>query len=140
MPDRPLRMMQDILLPRFRCGSPPQRNGRSAPASCPMVASARYDGISGHYESDLKKMVAIQGLRWPLECGRDRNIGDGRIDNHGVDTERRIRYPDPDAGLASAATELGGTVYVSAVANGSFTITHANSATAGRTFLYAVLG
>lgn len=42
---------------------------------------------------------------------------------------------------ANAATEVGnGTMYVSAVANGSFTITHANSATTGRTFLYAILG
>jgi len=42
---------------------------------------------------------------------------------------------------ANAATELGnGTMYVSAVANGSFTITHANAATTGRTFLYALLG
>lgn len=42
---------------------------------------------------------------------------------------------------ANAAAEVGnGTMYVSAVANGSFTITHANSATAGRTFLYALLG
>lgn len=42
---------------------------------------------------------------------------------------------------ANAATEVGnGTMYVSAVANKSFTITHANSATTGRTFLYALLG
>ena len=42
---------------------------------------------------------------------------------------------------ANAATEVGnGTMYVSVVANGSFTITHANAATTGRTFLYAILG
>lgn len=42
---------------------------------------------------------------------------------------------------ANAAAEVGnGTMYVSAVANGSFTITHANSATTGRTFLWATLG
>jgi hypothetical protein len=42
---------------------------------------------------------------------------------------------------ANAAIEVGnGTMYVSAVANGSFTITHANSGMAGRTFLYAILG
>lgn len=42
---------------------------------------------------------------------------------------------------ANAAAEIGnGTMYVSAVANGSFTITHANAATTGRTFLYAILG
>lgn len=42
---------------------------------------------------------------------------------------------------AVAATEQGnGTVYVSATANGSFTVTHANNATAGRTFRYIVMG
>lgn len=42
---------------------------------------------------------------------------------------------------ANAATELGnGTMYLSAVTNGSFTFTHANSATTGRTFKYAILG
>jgi len=42
---------------------------------------------------------------------------------------------------ANAAAEVGnGTMYVSSVANGSFTITHANSATAGRTFLYVLQG
>jgi len=42
---------------------------------------------------------------------------------------------------ANAATEVGnGTLYVSAVGNGSFTITHANSATTGRTFYYAFIG
>ena len=42
---------------------------------------------------------------------------------------------------ANAAAEIGnGTMYISAVANKSFTITHANSATTGRTFLYAIVG
>lgn len=42
---------------------------------------------------------------------------------------------------ANAATEVGnGTMYISARANGSFTITHANSATANRTFAYAFDG
>lgn len=42
---------------------------------------------------------------------------------------------------ANAATEVGnGTLYVSAVTNGAFTITHANSATTGRTFIYALHG
>jgi hypothetical protein len=31
-------------------------------------------------------------------------------------------------------------MYVSSIVNGSFTITHASSATAGRTFLYALHG
>lgn len=42
---------------------------------------------------------------------------------------------------ANAAAEVGnGTMYVSTVAKDTFTITHANSATAGRTFLWAILG
>lgn len=42
---------------------------------------------------------------------------------------------------ANAATELGnGTMYLFATANKSFTFAHANSATANRTFRYAILG
>lgn len=42
---------------------------------------------------------------------------------------------------ANAAAEVGnGTMYVSARAQGSFTITHANSATANRTFGYSFDG
>lgn len=42
---------------------------------------------------------------------------------------------------ATAATEQGaGTMYVSAVANGSFTIAHANSAVATRTFGWHAVG
>jgi hypothetical protein len=41
----------------------------------------------------------------------------------------------------NAAAEVGnGTMYVSAVGIDTFTITHANSATTGRTFAYAILG
>jgi len=42
---------------------------------------------------------------------------------------------------AHAAAELAaGGCYVSAVANGSFTVTHANNAQADRTFAYVCLG
>jgi hypothetical protein len=42
---------------------------------------------------------------------------------------------------ANAAAELGnGTMYVGTVANGSFTVTHANNAQVDRTFMYAALG
>jgi hypothetical protein len=42
---------------------------------------------------------------------------------------------------AHAAAEIGnGTIYVSAVANGSFTLTHANNSQADRTFGYVCLG
>lgn len=40
---------------------------------------------------------------------------------------------------ANAAAEVGaGTIYVSSVAQGAFTVKHANSATEGRTFAYRV--
>ena len=42
---------------------------------------------------------------------------------------------------ANAATEIAnGTIYVSARAQGSFTVTHANSATTNRTFAYTFDG
>lgn len=45
------------------------------------------------------------------------------------------------ATTANAAAEIGaGTMYVSARANGSFTITHANNAQVDRTFLYIIHG
>ena len=42
---------------------------------------------------------------------------------------------------ANAATEMGnGTIYVGTTAAGSFTVTHVNSATTGRTFNYVICG
>lgn len=42
---------------------------------------------------------------------------------------------------AVAAAEIGnGTIFISSIVNGSFTITHANSATANRKFRYSVAG
>ena len=42
---------------------------------------------------------------------------------------------------AAAAVELAsGNMYISSVAKDTFTITHTNSATAGRTFAWAILG
>ena len=42
---------------------------------------------------------------------------------------------------AHAAAELGnGTIYVSAVANGSFTVVHASNSQTDRSFVYATLG
>lgn len=42
---------------------------------------------------------------------------------------------------ANAAAEVGnGTMYISSVGLNTFTVTHANSATTGRTFLWAILG
>jgi hypothetical protein len=42
---------------------------------------------------------------------------------------------------ANASAEVGaGTIYIGTVSNGSFVVTHANSATASRTFRYALVG
>lgn len=50
-------------------------------------------------------------------------------------------HPFLEARTANAAAERGnGTMYVSAVANESFTITHANNAQTDRTFSYVALG
>jgi hypothetical protein len=49
--------------------------------------------------------------------------------------------PQLQARSLSAAAEVGaGTVYVSAISQGSFTITHANSGVADRLFGYTVTG
>lgn len=49
--------------------------------------------------------------------------------------------PLPIATSANAAAELGnGTMYVSSVGRGTFTITHANNAQTDRTFLFVCLG
>lgn len=42
---------------------------------------------------------------------------------------------------ANASAEVGGgTIYISATIKGQFTVTHANSATTGRTFDYVIVG
>jgi hypothetical protein len=100
--------------------------------------------VPGIAETDLKKIVlALQ----QLAAGRSNAIGTLTLATGSATTV----VTDKNCAVGStplftptssnAATEIGnGTMYVSAVANGSFTITHANSATTGRTFLYAILG
>ena len=98
----------------------------------------------GVTETDLKKIVlAIQ----QLAAGRSNAVGSVTLATSSSTTT--VSTPNCAAGstpiltpaTANAATELGnGTMYVSAVANGAFTITHANSATTGRTFLFALVG
>lgn len=100
--------------------------------------------VPGLTETDLKKIVlALQ----QLAAGRSNAVGSVTLTTGSSTTT--VATSNCAAGStpilvpssANAATEVGnGTMYVSAVANGSFTITHANSATAGRTFLYAILG
>lgn len=57
------------------------------------------------------------------------------IDNR-VTTNSHISY---SPNTANASAEIGaGTIYISTYANGSFTVTHANSAQTDRTFRYTV--
>ncbi|MBR0756604.1 hypothetical protein JQ604_30880 [Bradyrhizobium jicamae] len=100
--------------------------------------------VPGITETDLKKIVlAIQNLA----AGRSNAVGTVTLATGATTTI--VSTPNCTSGSTpiltpasvNAATDLGnGTLYVSTVANGSFTITHANSATTGRTFLWAVLG
>ena len=100
--------------------------------------------VPGITETDLKKIVlALQ----QLAAGRSNAVGSVTLATGSpittVTTPNCAPGSTPILTPASvnAATELGnGTLHVSAVANGSFSITHANSATTGRTFLYAILG
>ena len=100
--------------------------------------------VPGMGETDLKKIIlALQ----QLAAGRSNATGTVTL----VTGASTTVVTDPNCAVgtvplltpasANAATEVGnGTMYVSAVANGSFTITHANSVTTGRTFLYALQG
>lgn len=108
--------------------------------------------VPGITETDLKKIVmAIQ----QLASGRSNAVGTitlatssatttvsvagGNVTQSGIVATGSVPILVPTT--ANAATEVGnGTMYVSAVAKDSFTITHANSATTGRTFLWAILG
>lgn len=100
--------------------------------------------VPGIAETDLKKVIlALQ----QLAAGRSNATGSVTLITGAATTT--VVDPNCAAGTvpllvpasANAATEIGnGTIYVSAVANGSFTIAHANSATTGRTFLYALQG
>ncbi len=100
--------------------------------------------VPGTEETDLKKIVlALQ----QLAAGRSNAVGKITLatgassttvtTSNCSDSSTPILVP---ASLNAAAEVGNGTMYVSAVANGSFTITHANSATTGRTFFYALLG
>jgi hypothetical protein len=100
--------------------------------------------VPSREETDLKKIIlSIQ----QLASGRSNSVGAVTLTPSSATTT----VTDQNCGTgcvpilvpfsANAATEVGnGTMYVSAVAPGAFTITHANSATTGRTFLYALHG
>jgi hypothetical protein len=100
--------------------------------------------VPGTTETDLKKIIlALQ----QLAAGRSNATGTVTLATGASTTV--VSDSNCAAGTVplltpastNAAAELGnGTIYISAVTNGSFTITHANSATTGRTFLYALQG
>ena len=100
--------------------------------------------VPAQTETDLKKVIlAIQ----QLAAGRSNAVGTVTLTVSVASTV--VSDANCSVGsvpilvptTANAAAEVGnGTMYISAVANNSFTITHANSATTGRTFLYALHG
>jgi hypothetical protein len=107
--------------------------------------------VPGITEIDLKKIVmAVQ----QLAAGRSNAVGSVTLTPSSATTTVDVTKNPIAASVitsastpiltpktANAAAEVGnGTIYVSAVVNGSFTITHANSATTGRDFYYAILG
>jgi hypothetical protein len=100
--------------------------------------------VPGITETDLKKIVlAIQ----QLAAGRSNATGTVTLTTSAASTMVTDKNcaagstPILTPATSNASAEFGnGTIYVSTVANGSFTITHANSATTGRTFLYALHG
>jgi hypothetical protein len=98
-------------------------------------------------ETDLKKVIlALQ----QLAAGRSNAVGTvtlatGAATTVVTPTQSGMIAPGSTVILtpttaAGAAEQASGNFYVSSVAKDTFTITHTNSATAGRTFLYAILG
>jgi hypothetical protein len=102
--------------------------------------------VPGITETDLKKIVlAIQ----QLAAGRSNAVGSVTLTENAAATVVTDQNCATGSAIlfmpttANAAAEIGnGTMYVptATILNGSFSITHANSATAGRTFRYAIHG
>lgn len=103
--------------------------------------------VPGIQETDLKKIIlSIQ----QLAAGRSNAVGTVTLAPSAattvvVPTQTGMIAPGSKVMLtpttASAATEMGnGTIYVSSVGKDTFTLTHANSAVADRTFFYAIHG
>jgi hypothetical protein len=100
--------------------------------------------VPGVEETDLKKLIlSLQ----QLAAGRSNATGSVTLTANAASTvvsndnfaAASVMYFT--ATTSNAATEIGnGTLYVSARAKGSFTITHANNAQVDRTFLYAIQG
>jgi hypothetical protein len=100
--------------------------------------------VPGLSEKDLRKIVlAVQ----QLASGRSNAVGTLTLIANAASTT--VTDGNCAAGTtpiavpvtAHAAAEIGnGTLFIASVANGSFTISHANNAQADRTFLYALFG
>lgn len=100
--------------------------------------------VPGLDESDLKKIIlSLQ----QLAAGRSNAVGTVTLtastttttvtDNNCAEGSTPVLVPT----TANASAERGnGTIYISAVANKSFTITHASNTQTDRTFKYAILG
>lgn len=104
--------------------------------------------MSGTYlqsgETSLRRIV--QAVRELFE-GRSNAMGGFTCTENAATTA--VTHPNvgPESRIiitpttANGAAELGaGTIYISAKALGSFTVTHANSATASRSFDFAIVG
>jgi hypothetical protein len=102
--------------------------------------------LPANTETDLKKIIlSIQ----QLGAGRSNAVGTVTLTQNSATTVVTTPTGTCAPGsvpilvptTANAATEFGaGTWYISSVGLDTFTITHVNSATAGRTFLYAIHG
>jgi len=103
--------------------------------------------VPGLNETDPRKIVlALQ----QLAAGRSNATGSVTLTvssattvvtptQSGVISPNSVVIITPTA--ANSAAEVGnGTIYVSSVGKDTFTLTHANSATTGRTFSWAILG
>jgi hypothetical protein len=97
-------------------------------------------------ETDTKKIVlSLQ----QLAAGRSNSVGTVTLTQNSATSVVTTRTGTCAPGsvpiliptTANAATEFGaGTLHISSVGVDTFTITHVNSATASRTFIYAILG
>lgn len=95
-------------------------------------------------EKDLTKYAfALQ----QLAAGRSNAVGEFTLDDGATSTVVSAQNCGEDSVVllmpktANAAAEIGaGTLYIGTVANGSFTVTHANNAQIDRTFGFAAFG
>lgn len=111
-----------------------------------MVASTNAGvGVPGYQpdETQHRRNIA-QWCQW-VNQGHLSNTGTVTLTANAATTtvtDSRVSLnsvPVLQAATANAASAVAAT-YISTVTNGSFTITHANNATADRTFKYALLG